>query len=377
MGSWSVYCGISKIAITSGQKCVLLPLKKNNTRDSYLTHLPATLPIFGEYDDYGGIENIEKDDNTKLIEEHFGVKIEKFCEFFTRGIVIDDEDGFPKKLKKVEEIKDWEFMFIDRQVYDFMSKYTQRGYGGAGSLDYGNKDILTLLGFKYNGEKTHPEVYDSKRYNREWELNGEKFYSDGTWLHHPKGSVYYFSGQSSSLSQYVEIPEDKKWVGEKAMWQLWEHLGDNKAKQLLLYIIGKKSFGIFDDDEDDNSYISIALERLKEWQEENKDLSISEKETQKVFYKIMEDAKNGVKKVKPVKKIADAYANEFRKYGKLLCDLVTIRHNLYPMSGTFEPYILYLTPQCGEYRHHQSILNKFAEINNNIMSEKGYDEDDE
>ena len=161
------------------------------------------------------------------------------------------------------------------------------------------------------------------------------------------------------------------------MWQLWEHLGDNKAKQLLLYIIGKKSFGLFDDDEDDNSYISIALERLKEWQEENKDLSISDKETQEAFSKIMEDAKNGVKKVKPAKKIADAYANEFRKYGKLLCDLVTIRHNLYPMSGTFEPYILYLTPQCGEYRHHQSILNKFAEINNNIMSEKGYDEDDE
>lgn len=59
MGSWSVYCGISNIAITAGKECVLLPIKPN--KGEYLPYLPATLPIFGKYDDYGGLENIVED----------------------------------------------------------------------------------------------------------------------------------------------------------------------------------------------------------------------------------------------------------------------------------------------------------------------------
>lgn len=62
MGSWSVNCGISNITITAGTECVLLPLKTNENGEGYLPYLPATLPIFGEYDDYGGIENIIEDD---------------------------------------------------------------------------------------------------------------------------------------------------------------------------------------------------------------------------------------------------------------------------------------------------------------------------
>jgi hypothetical protein len=54
MGSWSVSCGISNIAITAEQECVLLPLKKSVGID-YHQYQPAALPIFGRYDDYGGI----------------------------------------------------------------------------------------------------------------------------------------------------------------------------------------------------------------------------------------------------------------------------------------------------------------------------------
>lgn len=49
MGSWSVYCGISQIAITSGDKCVLLPLKESDgNRAGYLPYLPAALPNYSE-----------------------------------------------------------------------------------------------------------------------------------------------------------------------------------------------------------------------------------------------------------------------------------------------------------------------------------------
>lgn len=81
MGSWSVYCGISQISITDGKKCVLLPLKKTAS-GSYLPYMPATLPVFGEYNDYGGMQNIEENENTKFIEEYFNCKISEFCDFF-------------------------------------------------------------------------------------------------------------------------------------------------------------------------------------------------------------------------------------------------------------------------------------------------------
>ena len=365
MGSWSVYCGISQIAITAGQECVFLPLKKNARGNSYLPYIPATLPIFGEYDDYGGIENIIKDDNTKFIEKHFKCKIDAFCTFFTRGCIRDDESDFPKKLGKIEEIKDWKFMFIDKKVYDFMSSFTGSGENGAGELEFGNPDILKLLGFKHNGEKINKKVEDSSRYNDEWELNGVKFYSDGTWLHHPKGAIYTFNGEYNALSDYVKISEDKKWVSEKSMWQLWEHLEDAKAKEQLLWIIGRERnedlFGF------SKEYTNILWDKLESLKEKGEEPDMQTEEGKKKYFLLMADAKKESELI-PVK-IEATYSKNFRKLGKLLCDLVTIRHNLHAMSGTFAPYILYLTPQCGEYKHHQVLLEKFAEINKSYIAE--------
>jgi hypothetical protein len=36
------------------------------------------------------------------------------------------------------------------------------------------------------------------------------------------------------------------------------------------------------------------------------------------------------------------------------------------MSSQFSPSELYITPQCGEHRKHQNILDKFSEINSYI-----------
>jgi len=47
MGSWSVYCEISKITITSGKRMALIPLKKNTDHVGYSQWVPATLPIIG------------------------------------------------------------------------------------------------------------------------------------------------------------------------------------------------------------------------------------------------------------------------------------------------------------------------------------------
>lgn len=355
MGSWSVYCGISNISITAGDKCVLLPLKKNRNGE-YLPYLPFTLPIFGEYDDYGGLENIEEDANTKLLETHFGVPIHDFAQFFTRGCVRDDEDDFPAQLKEVEELKDVTFMFINREVYDFMSTYTHLGYGGAGDLDFGNPTILKLLGFTYVGnDPNNPSKYDPKRFDEVWEFQGKHFYSDGTWLQSAEDSIHTLNGSYSALSSHVTIPEEVMWLDKIAMWQLWEHFDTRKQKEMLAWIIGRDrySLGIGGGDFDD-LFDKLVAEGLLN----SPDLNIS---------KLLEENKS--KKNPKILKLTDKYLLDMPAFGKLMCDLVTIRRNMHCMSGHFTPYVLYLTPQCGEHRQHQVLLDKFAAINKGLIGE--------
>jgi hypothetical protein len=292
MGSWAVYCGISNIAITSGQECIFLPLKKSKNNE-YLPYLPATLPIFGEYDDYGGIENIVHDENTKLICEHFGCSIDQFCEFLTRGP--DDEEGFPKFLKAKEEMNGWTYMWIDRKVYDFMSSYSYKGYDGAGYLEYGNPKILELLGFTYIGENEKNDTYDPKRYKYQWEYQDKKFGSDGTWLHCGKESIFNFEKeQYNGLLNHISLPEDKMWIGEKTMPQLWRHLKRNKQEEQLLWIIDRDRFASM------RSFLGNQHIELKT--------------------------------------LVDKYSNEIRTFGDRLAELVMIHKNLHCMSGYFQPF---------------------------------------
>lgn len=318
MGSWSVYCGISRISITSGDECVFLPLKKGH--GDYLPYFPATLPIFGTYDDYGGIENIKEDKNTKLIEKHFKCTIHDFCYFFTRGCIRDDEDEFPQHLKMVDEIKNWKFMFISRAVYDHMSTYIHKGYGGQDSIDLGNEGILKLLGFEYVG-------HDDKetRYFQMWKYkNGEIFHSDGTWLHEEKyPSLYHYH----QLKPILNLPDELDWVGEKTMADLWRYLDDEQQCEQLGWIFNKRY--------------------------------------------------NFLRRNETPKTLVDKYFKKLEDFGDDMCGLISVRRNLHPMSGYFEPHILYLTPQCGDFDEHQKLLEKFAEINRKKGESLGYFKDDE
>lgn len=351
MGSWSVYCGISQIAITSGQQCVLLPLKKSQGNYYYSEYLPATLPIFGEYDDYGGIENVVKDENTKLIEEHFGCTIEDFCQFFTRGCVRDDEDDFPKDLKKNEEMKGWTFMFIDRKVYDFMSTHGDKGEIGHHPM--GNPKILEFMGFVKQEEKS-----GDKRYEDVWKYNDFIVWSDGEWCQIPNSNaaIYNVDGSYSALSDHIELNDNMKLLAKKSTIQVW-HLMDKKwLGQNLFGIIGKSSYSAFDDD-----FYDFFEKSLRE-------SGKTEEEIDEII---------GKRKNIPLKTIMDKYVNDMENFGCGLSELSNIRHNLYPMSGDFKPHQLYVTPQCGEYGEHQILLDEFAKINKEIATERGYFDDEE
>jgi hypothetical protein len=118
MGSFNVACSISNISIGAGDPVAYIPLENARYRyhigdgNDMLIYMhcfyaPVTLPIFGEYDDYGGVECIEINRNTKIIEEFFGITIDK---------VIDTKrDNY-----EVGTISSG--MFVHRKIYDIMVK---------------------------------------------------------------------------------------------------------------------------------------------------------------------------------------------------------------------------------------------------------------
>lgn len=332
MGSWSVYCGISNIAITAGSRCAILPIKRDrmNYRNQFV---PATLPIFGKYDDYGGLENIERSQNTRYIEEFFNCTIEEFCRLFTMGNRNRGVDGFPEHLIENEVCKDWEFFFIEGEVYDFMSTHVPRER--LSSAYIGSGKLLEYLGFTYLGENSEP------RYKFEWERRGVRVKSDGTWLHSETDDLIY---SFDDLANRVPIDQSKHWVGDRHAWQLWHLLEVDKRPKILAPALGVS-----------DSY----FDRMEFQIEMNKMQPDSE-----VPFKIRRP---------PLEEFTMGYLDDLMVFGEDLAALITLQSNLYPMSGHLRPHQLYVTPQCGEYAEHQIILEKFAEINRGYLVRRGYE----
>jgi hypothetical protein len=92
MGSFNVACSVSSLSINSGDEVLffpLLPTHFSSSRphevgvhstliysDCYFT--PFCLPIRGKYNDYGSVEDVVHDANTRAIEEFFGITIDQF-----------------------------------------------------------------------------------------------------------------------------------------------------------------------------------------------------------------------------------------------------------------------------------------------------------
>lgn len=359
MGSWSVACGISNIAITSGQDCVILPLKEHSGHETREWQA-ATLPIFGKYNDYGGMEDIVEDDNTKHIENHLGIKIDEFIEFLVDGKFTynrSEVEPIVKKLTKngsLEEIAEWRFMWIDRKVYDFMivdlDDY-ERGYN-----NYGTPEMLKGFGFK-QVKNAKCKNYDPKRFNQLWKnKDGVQFYSDGRTLlttekeekDNQNRFVYHFGkGDETSLETYFEVPKKMHYLKTQTKTEAWRAMSTRQAKEHLSPALASRyEFDGFRYDLED-------LQKLIEGKLSKEDLA-----------KIQ-------LKPKPKQKLHEEYYNNLDQYGDRLAQLIALIGNLHPMSGQLHPHVLYLTPQCGEYAMHQRILNKFAEINHELYREKG------
>jgi len=353
MGSYSVYCGISNMTIHEGDEVLLLPLEKSNkncgSNDSWKI---STFPIFGSYNDYGEIGHIKKDFNTALIEEEYKCTIEKFCVCLTGNYFSNEQGGLEKE--KAEKINSLSYMWIRKDVWDFMIGYSPEGFGRGGSLDFGNKKILEQLGFEYVGENKN-DTRDKLLYR----YGKQYFKSDGTYLSCcPKSGKTLTKTIISNGKKIKCLSEKSKSIYNLAT--LKEVLPDldvsffeNKEKQHLLSFLD--DFGLtmqyF------SSLFNIEYHQYLGLQM----LSLIRKITitEAINYK-------GLEKEYLIPNILKRYIELLSDNNSealyVLSSLITLKYNCNIFSKLFEPYICCITPQCGEDEAHLNILKGFVKI---------------
>lgn len=119
MGHFSYSCKLTGLPITGGTPVALFPMMMrdrlyDNSEEQLrkfgksslvsndgprLRFIPCAFPIFGKYDEYGGLRDIVEDDNTRVLEEHFGLPIAKIVDIMTSGRKDDGYDGCLKDIK--------------------------------------------------------------------------------------------------------------------------------------------------------------------------------------------------------------------------------------------------------------------------------------
>lgn len=167
MGHFSHSCKLSGLPLTGQTPAVLIVMKLRNhlfdcsekslrkygqsnlisNDGSQIKFNPVWFPLVGKYDEYGGLEEIEEDDNTKILEEYYNLPIQTIANIITSG---RKDDGYDSNLKPIkveptlpDDIKkdeDW-FEYYQRKLNDPMpfgngfypdvsGKWQEEGYEG-------------------------------------------------------------------------------------------------------------------------------------------------------------------------------------------------------------------------------------------------------
>ena len=135
MGSFNVACSISKISIGPGTPVVYIPLVTPWYRSQAKSSLeipgpqliypndcfsPMSLPIRGKYNDYGGIEDVVKDDNVKALEAFFGFPAEDLPSHAQRRGLYDYFSATCRRfLPTVKQLEDYNIKFDENFLKAF------------------------------------------------------------------------------------------------------------------------------------------------------------------------------------------------------------------------------------------------------------------
>ena len=407
MGSFSYTCQLSGLPITSGDRAAIVPLIPNNGGkyfDNSIEELmkngknhvcsndganiyfkPFCFPIFGIYNDYGGLEDIVKDDNTKSLEKFFGLKIQKIVDVLCDG----RKDGtkysesyhiLKKKNPRHKFLQTVSGTWIHGDVYEKLAKTDFKNYFDR--VDIGVHGILDGLGFKYVGEGLSKDD-EQGRYEKEYEKDGLKIHSDGNWIHIPGQQIY----DVSNLAKYckkkkvvLNIEEmDKKGREEQIYDYIMPHIdalkgGDRWNHERVIYMLlgDEHDFGIYSffDDFTDEQFDAL-LELQKEETKEDLNGSIEEmKKRNKEKSKKLNVCKLYFDEIKEQQKAGN---KDFLK--KNITEFHKVESFYYP-SGRFW-YPIGTSCQDGGYKEVKIMLEAALEVVNKSLKERGSEEDED
>lgn len=191
MGCFNKIGFYSKLPIIYGDKIVIFlcttikNVQRNEANPIYIDELvqPLSLPIFCEYDEYGGGENFEQDANLKLIESVFGTKIEELISFLCGKIYTyspDIEDEIGKSINKFLEqntIQEYGLFYTmeRRDVFDKMAEISNKPFFQIEDYNKGSyigDYWLNKLGFicveKHNKTFRYDNIYKLKDVETEY-----------------------------------------------------------------------------------------------------------------------------------------------------------------------------------------------------------------
>jgi len=187
MGDSAVYCAMSGMAIrytdvaliALAPKGFLMPSRNRPARplgardgtETALAFTPLLLPIFGQYDGYGGIEKIERDAHTAFLEKRFGEPIETIAEAIVTGRALSRTKKAAAARKRghftgknLERIK-WDGVmsgcFVARPVWDKFKSYhvDDCGYSERTAWERGVVDLGVIFGMGFRFQSTERFVY--------------------------------------------------------------------------------------------------------------------------------------------------------------------------------------------------------------------------
>ena len=124
MGCFNTIGFHTQLPICAGDEVFgLIGVLRNKTKHDEFSpgtiFTPIMLPIFGEYDDYGTIEDIKSDENTKLLENITGVPIREFIKIIDDNFVgrVDEENKYDEILNKLSPYIDqkWDIYSFDKE----------------------------------------------------------------------------------------------------------------------------------------------------------------------------------------------------------------------------------------------------------------------
>ena len=164
MGCFNVMGFHTHLPVTYNDNIVLLlgvypEYENRNVRRDFVDFAPGNdftpiaLPIFGKYNDYGSIEDIERDANVESIEKYFGLEIEKIIDLVDDGMIgrymnDNDTETYKQMCEKIYNLQptNWlksefshkyQIVFIidHRFMYDTIKNLGASGYNFERSYD--------------------------------------------------------------------------------------------------------------------------------------------------------------------------------------------------------------------------------------------------